>query len=170
MNNFEITYKEKQHIFSILNNISLFGGLTDGELECLIPLLTISKFGKGEYIFKQGESPSNIYIVDTGNVKIEKSLDGVSVELAHFDEGDLFGETELIGIFKYIASAITLDDTKVLVFSKKAIYSLYTINIKLFSKIILNIAREACRRTAHTDEFWFSEMVKLNKSCENNKK
>lgn len=162
MNKFELTYQEKQHIFSILNHISLFGGLTAGELECLIPLLTIATFKKDQNIFTQGESPNNIYIVDTGCVKIIKSLDDVNVELARFNQGALFGETELIGIFKYIASAIPVEETKVLVFSKKAIYSLHSINLKLFSKIILNIAREACRRTAHTDDFWFEEMAKLN--------
>jgi len=159
----EVTYKEKQLIFSMLNKISLFGGLTAGELECLIPLLTTASLKKGETVFTQGESPNNIFIIQSGEVKIVKQQDEVEIELIRFHEGNLFGETELIGIFKYIASAIALTDLKLLVFSKSALYSLHSKNMKLFSKIILNVARESCRRTAKTDEYWLDEMVKLRK-------
>ncbi|MEI6856155.1 cyclic nucleotide-binding domain-containing protein [Psychrilyobacter sp.] len=160
----EITFKEKQLIFSMLNKISLFGGLTAGEIDYLIPMLTTASFKKGEVVFTQGESPNNIFIIQTGEVKIVKQHDDVEIELIRFQEGNLFGETELIGIFKYIASAITLTDVKLLVFSKSALYSLHSKNMKLFSKIILNVARESCRRTAKTDEYWLEEMVKLRKN------
>jgi len=157
----KVTYKEKQLIFSTLNQISLFGGLSAGELEYLIPLLTTASFKKGETVFNQGESPNNMFIVQSGEVKIVKQLDKTEIELLRFKEGNLFGETELIGIFKYIASAITLTDVKLLVFSKSALYSLYSTNMKLFSKIVLNIARESCRRTVQSNEYWLNEMVKL---------
>jgi len=160
----KINYKEKQLIFSMLNEISLFGGLTAGELDCIIPMLTIDYLKKGEFIFTQGQSPNNIFIIESGEVKIVKQIHDVELELVRFKEGNLFGETELIGIFKYIASAIALTDLKLLVFSKSALYSLYSKNIKLFSKIILNVARESCRRTAKTDEYWLDEMVKLRKN------
>ncbi len=160
----EITYKEKQLIFSMLNKISLFGGLTAGELECLIPMLSTASFKKGEAVFTQGESPNNIFIIQTGEIKIIKRLDETEVELVRFKEGNLFGETELIGIFKYIASAIAITDVKLLVFSKSALYSLHSKNMKLFSKIILNVARESCRMTAKTDEYWLNELVKLRKT------
>jgi CRP-like cAMP-binding protein len=157
----KITYKEKQKIFSMLNKISLFGGLTAGELEILMSLLTSTTFKKGDYIFKQGESPNNIYIIESGTVDIVKKYKDTNITLVEFDEGNLFGETELIGIFKYIASAVATTEVKVLVFSKSALYSLHSINIKLFSKIILNVAREACRRTAQTDDYWIKQMVEL---------
>lgn len=159
----EISFKEKQLIFSMLNKISLFGGLTAGELEFLIPMLRITSLKKGEVVFTQGESPNNIFIIQSGEIKIVKQHDDVEIELIRFKEGNLFGETELIGIFKYIASAITLTDVKLLVFSKSALYSLHSKNMKLFSKIILNVARESCRRTAKTDEYWLDEIVKLRK-------
>ena len=160
----EITYKEKQLIFSTLNEISLFGGLTAGELEFLIPMLTTTSFKKGEAVFTQGQSPNNIFIIQSGEIKIVKQQDGIEIELIRFKEGNLFGETELIGIFKYIASAIAITDVKLLVFSKSALYSLHSKDMKLFSKILLNVARESCRRTAKADEYWLNEMVKLRKN------
>ena len=160
----EVTFKEKQLIFSMLNEISLFGGLTAGELEFLIPMLTTASFKKGEVIFTQGESPNNIFIIQSGEIKIVKQLDNTEIELIRFKEGNLFGETELIGIFKYIASAIALTDLKLLVFSKSALYSLHSKDLKLFSKIILNVARESCRRTAKTDEYWLDKLIKLRKN------
>lgn len=163
----QITFKEKQEIFAMLNKISLFGGLTASEIECLIPLMSIEQFKKDETIFTQGGSPNNIYIVKKGEVKIVKTLDSTEVELIRFGEGELFGETELIGIFKYIASAIATTDLELLVFPKSALYSLHSINLKLFSKIILNVAREACRRTASTDDYWIGQLVKLRKQNEN---
>ena len=127
-------------------------------------MLSTASFKKGEAVFTQGESPNNIFIIQTGEVKIIKRLDEIEVELVRFKKGNLFGETELIGIFKYIASAIAITDLKLLVFSKSALYSLHSKNIKLFSKIILNVARESCRRTAKTDEYWLNELVKLRKN------
>jgi CRP-like cAMP-binding protein len=164
---YEITHTHKQEIFAMLNKISLFGGLTAGELECLIPLMTITTFKKGDIIFEQDGSPKNIYIVKEGIVKIIKEYDGKDIELAKFDAGNLFGETELIGIFKYIASAIAETDLELLIFPKSSLYSLHSINLKLFSKIILNIAREACRRTASADEYWIEELAKLRRTKNN---
>lgn len=165
--NKKITYQEKQEIFSILNKISLFGGLTAGELDFLIPMLTTTTIKKGDYVFYQGDSPNNIFIIQSGEVDIIKYIDNkvdpdnkIAIPLIRFGQGNLFGETELIGIFKYIASAKAVTDIKLLVMPKSALYSLHSKDIKLFSKIILNIARDACRRTASTDEYWVKKMTK----------
>ena len=159
-----ITFKEQQEIFAMLNKISLFGGLTAGELEFLLPLMTTTTFSQNKTIFSQGDSPNNIYIIKSGIVKIVKTLDDIEVNLVTFNEGNLFGETELIGIFKYIASAIAVTDIELIVFPKSALYSLHSTNLKLFSKIVLNVAREACRRVAHSDEILLEDMVKLQRS------
>ncbi len=153
-----ITFKEKEEIFSMLNKMPLFGGLTNKELEFLIPLLTTASFRKGDFIFSQGDSPNNIYIIKTGEVKVIKMLENKEVELAAFSEGCLFGEVELIGILKYFAAARSYTDTTILILSRAALYSLYSKDIKLFTKIILNVAREACRRVAITDEYWLEKL------------
>lgn len=98
-------------------------------------MLTTASFKKGEAVFTQGESPNNIFIIQSGEIKIVKQQDDIEIELIRFKEGNLFGETELIGIFKYIASAIALTDVKLLVFSKSALYSLHSKNMSFLCLI-----------------------------------
>jgi CRP-like cAMP-binding protein len=68
------------------------------------------------------------------------------------EKGQCFGETSVIGIQPHAATAISVKDTELIVLSRKALLSLFKINLELFSILILNIAREACRRLHKTDE------------------
>ena len=58
----------------------------------------------------------------------------------------------MIGIQPHAATAITVDDTELIVLSRNALLSLLKSDLELFSILILNIAREACRRLHKTDE------------------
>lgn len=139
-------------ILSILNKISIFGGLTRPQLAIIFKHLKKVDVVQGEIIFKQGDSPDNIYILQKGLVKVIEESSGKSLELAMLSTGDCLGETELIGIFPYIATAIALEDTSLVAFTRKALRILYKEHPQIFTIIILNIARESCRRLAEADK------------------
>ena len=119
---------------------------------------------KDEVIFNQGASPDDIYIIQRGRVKIVEELSSDSLEIISFTTGDCFGETELIGIFPYIASAVATEDTDLIVFPRKALRVLYKDHLPIFTIIILNIARESCRRLAQTDKKMFELIEKRPKN------
>lgn len=145
-------------VLCILDKISIFGGLTRKQLAVIFKELKKFSVKEGDVIFTQGGSPDNIYIIQQGGVKIVEELSTDSLDLITFGIGDCFGETELIGIFPYIASAVATKDTDLIVFPRKALRVLYKNHLAIFSIIILNIARESCRRMAQADKRMF-EMI-----------
>ena len=141
-----------ESIFSILNKISIFGVLSDKQLYSVFKLLQKVSYSAGEYIFKQGEAPGHIYIIRSGKVKIVINAEGTPLEIIEFGVGQCFGETSVIAIQSHSASAIASEDTELIVLSRTALLSIFDSDKKLFGILILNIAREACRRLHKTDE------------------
>ncbi len=134
----------RKKIMDILNSISLFGGFENGNLEILLDNLTEIFIEKGEVIFKEGDSPTDIYIVLEGRaeffLKDEKFLD--------IEQGFSMAETAVLGIQKHVFTAIAATDMELLVLSKKKLMDLFHNNKEVFSLLILNMARELARGVA----------------------
>ncbi|MCP4261644.1 MAG: cyclic nucleotide-binding domain-containing protein [Planctomycetes bacterium] len=141
-----------EEILPVLNKISIFAGLSEKQLYTLFQLLEKGQYKAGENIFNEGQKPSHIYIVQSGRVKLVVDAKETPLELIVFEEGQCFGETAVIGIQTHAATAISVEDTELIVLSRKALLSLFKTDLELFSILILNIAREACRRLHKTDE------------------
>jgi CRP-like cAMP-binding protein len=137
---------------AILNKIAIFGGLSEQQLDSLFPLLRRASYKKDEFIFKQGDEPTHIYIVRSGEIRIVVDIDTEPLAIANFKEGDCFGETAVIGIQPHSASALAIKDTEVIVLTAEALLSIHKSDKDLFGRLILNIAREACRRLHKADE------------------
>ncbi len=135
-----------ENVLAILNRISILAGFTEKQLDEIFRLLEKVSYKAGEKIFEQGEQPSHIYIVESGSVKLVVSRDNTNLELIVFDAGCLFGEASVIGIQPHCATAVAVEDTELIVLSRTALLSIYESDTELFSMLILNIAREVCRR------------------------
>ena len=141
-----------ENVLPILNEISIFAGLSDKQLYTLFRLLEKAHYKKGEKVFEQCSQPSHIYIIQSGSVKLVINEKSNPLELIVFEQGQCFGETSVIGIQPHAATAFTVEDTELIVLSRNALLSLLKTELDLFSILILNIAREACRRLHKTDE------------------
>jgi CRP/FNR family cyclic AMP-dependent transcriptional regulator len=143
---------EIAEILPILNEISIFAGLSDKQLHTLFRRLEKVRYKKGEKVFEQDSQPSHIYIIQSGNIKLVINEKSDPLELIVFGQGQCFGETSVIGIQPHAATAVVVEDTELIVLSRNALLSLLKTDLDLFSILILNIAREACRRLHKTDE------------------
>ena len=143
---------EIEDILPILNDIAIFGGLSDKQLHTVFRLLEKTHFHKGEFIFEKGDMPSNIYVVWRGRVELLLDVGGSYLAENVFTVGECFGETAAIGIQPHTASAIAMDDTDLIVLSNKSLFSIWDTDKELFAALALNIAREACRRLNKADE------------------
>lgn len=140
------------NILPILNKVSVLAGLSDEQLYSVFRLLERVSYKAGEVIFRQGEKPSHIYIVESGRIRLSVTNGEANLELAVFDEGQCFGEASVIGIRPHSVTAAAAEDTELIVLSRKALMSIYETDPRLFSMLILNIAREACRRLHASSE------------------
>ena len=143
---------EIDEILPILNEISLFGALTDAQLATVFKLLRKTRYAKGEFVFEEGDPPSDIYIVWRGSIELVLEVEGDYLVQAIFPVGHCFGETAVIGIERHTASAVAREDTDLIILPREGLFGLWESDKELFGMLILNIAREACRRLHSVDE------------------
>ena len=148
-----------EDVLPIINEISIFAGLLDKQLYTLFRLLKKAHYTTGEKVFEEGTQPSHIYVVQSGSVKLVVNAEETPLELIVFEKGHCFGETSVIGIQPHAATAVCVEDTELIVLSRNALLSLYKSDLEMFSTLVLNIAREACRRLHKTDEILLHYVV-----------
>ena len=140
-----------------LQSHALFGGITDSDIEDIILLLKEEHFDKGDFIIKEGDDGDMLHFIIEGSVEVVKRRndDGEPPyqQLAVFGPGDTFGEMELIDIQKRSASVRALEEVSALTLSNMDMYALYHSNLKAYTMIIMNIAREISRRLRAMDRF-----------------
>lgn len=141
-----------ESVLAILNEISIFAGLSEVQLHTLFQHLNKVKFKTNETVFEQGDKPDHIYIVKIGKVKLVIWEDDTPLELVKFPIGHCFGEASVIGIQPHKGTAIAECETELIVLSRQALMSIYDSDKELFSILILNIAREVCRRLHAADD------------------
>ncbi|MGL1902368.1 MAG: cyclic nucleotide-binding domain-containing protein [Fibrobacterales bacterium] len=146
-----IPFTDIDRVLSILNKISLFGGLSDIHLAAVFKTLERVTYVDGETIFEEGGSPSEIFIILEGSVKVVLNYNHSPLVIAEFSVGNCLGETSAIGIQPHSATAIAHGSVELLVLTKKALMTFFHEDPKLFGYITLNIAREACRRLSKAD-------------------
>ena len=139
-------------ILPVVSEIAIFGGLNQQQLNEVFRLLRVASYEQDEYVYKQGDAPSYIYIIKTGEIRIIYDIEGVSLELASFKEGDCFGETSVIGIQSHSSSAIAAKPSELIVLEHGALLNIFQTDKELFGLLILNIARETSRRLHKLDE------------------
>ncbi len=144
-----------EEVLPILDKIAIFRGLSEKQLATLFKLLKKVSYGPGETVFEQHGQPSHIYIVESGSVKIVADVDGTTLELIVLTVGKCFGDTSVLGIQPHTASALAVEQTDLIVLSREALLSIFDIDKELFGVLVLNMAREACRRLYETDDILF---------------
>lgn len=152
MEKYRLPLLDVENVLPILNKISILGGLDDKQLYTVFRLLEVEHYKKGEFIFRQGDAPSHIRIIRSGRVRMVEDVDGTPLELFEFKTGDCFGETSVIAIQQHTASALAIEDTELLVLPRDKLFHLYHTDPNLFGMLMMNIAREACRRLSKTED------------------
>lgn len=142
---------EVEKILPILDKISIFGGLSESQLYQIFQRLKLVHYLPGETIFSEGDDASYIYIVESGRVDLVFDVGGQPRLKAVLEPGTCFGETSVIGIQPHSATTIAMEKSDLLVLSGEALDDLYATDKELFSMLIMNIARESCRRLCKTN-------------------
>lgn len=75
----------------------------------------IMQYDDGEYIFTEGDSSRDLFIIQEGDVDIWKKTEMGELKLASFARGDFFGDMALLQGGERFASAKARGETKLLV-------------------------------------------------------
>ncbi|MDR2943382.1 MAG: Crp/Fnr family transcriptional regulator [Treponema sp.] len=131
-----------------LQKYSLFGGLDAEQVELILPLMSHETFGPGELIITEGKPNDKIYFLIEGTVAVTKN----NIILSRFGEGEEFGEIEVLDVMPSVASIKSISNVRLISISNKALRDIYKLDVKIFSLMIMNLARDLSRRLRRMDE------------------
>jgi len=136
-----------------LREIGVFGGLTDEALLELASSLKILKRGSDEVIFRDGDQAREFYVILRGEVEVFKALKGgAEARLATLTPGHWFGEMSVLDAHPRSASVRALSPCRLLVVTARDLDALYRRDLKSYTLVVLNVARELARRLRLVDE------------------
>lgn len=135
-----------------LRNVGLFGGIPDDALDHLARNLPLIVSKPGDVIFREGEQARELFVLLSGEMEVQKrSRRGVDVRLALLGPGDWFGEMSVLDVQPRSATVRALAPSRLLVLRAQDLDGLYRRNLKAYSLLVLNIAREISRRLRVAD-------------------
>ncbi|MEZ5331408.1 MAG: cyclic nucleotide-binding domain-containing protein [Thermoanaerobaculia bacterium] len=102
----------------------------------------------GEFIFRQGELGTDMFVIHEGRVEIVRTMAGEERQVAVLEKGDFFGEMSLLEELPRNASARALTDSKLLEISRP----LFARMLKDNPEIGVRIMRKLSRRVRRLDE------------------
>jgi hypothetical protein len=100
-----------------------------------------------EFVFKEGDLGTEMYIVQDGSIEVLKHLDGQLKQLAVLEKGDFFGEMSLLEDLPRTASARALEGTRLLQINGSTFDQMLRAN----PEIAVRMMRKLSRRLRETD-------------------
>jgi len=136
----------------ILSRISFLGGVSDPHLQSLLGYFQQGDFKAGEVVAREGEVASHIYIIQRGLINLVISNGNRRVNKRTFTVGDSFGEAAMLSMVNNTASFVAATDCHLIAFSRQSLGHLRKEEPELFTRLVLNLARDLARKLQYTDE------------------
>ena len=102
----------------------------------------------GEYVFREGDLGTEMYIIHEGKIEILNSMNGKEVAIAVLEKGDFFGEMSILEDMPRAASARAITPTRVLSING----STFDQMLKDTPEVAVRMMRKLSRRLRETDE------------------
>ncbi len=146
--------KNNLKVRDYLKKVPIFADLSNGELKKLEKHMIRRKFMTNEYIFREMEPGAGMYIVMSGNVKIQIETENKQIkDLALLIEGDFFGEMALLDESPRSASALAFSDkVELLSFFRGDLLKVMQEQPEIACKILWNIGGVISARLRKTNE------------------
>jgi CRP-like cAMP-binding protein len=132
---------------STLQKHSFFGGLSPEQIALILPEMKQESYEPGTDIITEGQINDRIFFVLEGRGVAKKE----GVRLVEFGEGHTFGEMEVLDVRPAEATITALSPMTVMYLSSHGLRDIYKNDIKIFSLLIMNLARELSRRLRYSN-------------------
>ena len=134
---------------SVLGQYSLFDGLEQEQIGSILPLMEQEEFESSTDIIVEGTQSDRLRFILEGRVAVTKC----GMLLMELEEGAVFGEMEVLDVMPVEATVTALVPTKVIALSVNALGEIYENDLKTYSFIIMNLARDITRRLRRMDNW-----------------
>ena len=138
---------------ALLKNVAIFKELDESELDEIAEVCREEKFVSGEYIFREGESGTRLYLIVEGEVRISRDVPGSGEEaLAVLQPGALFGEMAVFDRSDRSTHAISNGGTTVLTITRPDFEMLLDFNREMAYKVLWSVTRLLSGRLRNTND------------------
>jgi CRP-like cAMP-binding protein len=136
-----------------LREIGLFGALSDEVLERLARSLKTARVQPGDTVFREEDTHAReMYVLLEGEMEVSKrSRRGHDMRVAILGPNDCFGEMSMVDMQARSATVRALAPSRLLKVTSEDMDALYRSDLKSYTLIVLNIARDLSRRLRVTD-------------------
>ena len=117
-------------------------------------------FPPGTVLFRDGERGKEMYVIQSGKVKISKEIRGEEQTLATLGTGEFFGEMAILNNKPRSATATVVEDSKMLVIDPKTFEAM----IKGNTEIAIRMIKKLAQRLQEADNQIESLMLKDSNS------
>jgi CRP/FNR family cyclic AMP-dependent transcriptional regulator len=100
------------------------------------------KYEPGAVICREGEEGEEMYIIQSGKVRVSKRFAGRTQVISVLEKGDFFGEMAIVNRIQRTATVTAIDQVELLVFDREGLQNMIARN----TRIALNIIDKLCRR------------------------
>jgi DNA-binding NarL/FixJ family response regulator len=106
----KLARREVQFLLKPLN-VTFAVGMIVGSLSGMRyqPSIKVRKLAEGEVLFREGDPGTNVYLVESGTLKITKTRDGAEITIRHVHGGEMVGEIAFFDRSKRSATVIAVE-------------------------------------------------------------
>ena len=141
---------------ALLQGMPIFGAISEATLEFLVARAQPVSLAAGECFFREDDSPTGMFVLEAGHVRVTRIRDGQQFLLQEFGPGDCFGEMALMDLHPRSASVHAVDACRAIEIRPGDLYELHERDCAQFALIQMNMGREICRRLRAADDLMFA--------------
>ncbi len=142
-----------------LARIPLFRGLSRDQLLAFHAISREKTFGRGEWIFSDGDDGEGFFVILRGGVKVFKLSPAGKEQILHlFGPGDSFGEVAVFEGGPFPANAQALEETRALFFPRAAFRTLLKENPDLALQLLAELSRKLREFTRQIESLSLKEI------------
>ena len=142
---------QKDHAF--LSGLAVFGGIPPADIARIAPRMDVRTFDGASEVFPEGSPARELFVVRSGELEVtKKNRRGADIRVATLREGDCVGEMGLIDIQPRSATVRTLGPATLFVLTNETLLEISRAEPKIWTVLVMNIAREISRRLRRADE------------------
>jgi CRP-like cAMP-binding protein len=122
---------------------SIFGNLSNTELETLDYMKDASQYKKGQIVFQEGTHPKGVYCMFSGKVKVYKLGPGYKEQIVRLARnGDVVGYRSLLCRDRYRASAAAIEDSVICSIPREEFFKVLENNAQLSNNLMKLVSND----------------------------
>jgi CRP-like cAMP-binding protein len=144
----------------VLGSTRVFGGLDQASLHRLAAISRQRTYGRGQYLWYQGDTAEHLVVVCTGTVKVVlTSEQGDEIVLVVLGRHESVGELAILDNAPRSASVVAVEPTSVLMLPRAAVLELMATQPAVLDAVLCSLGQLVRRLTEQTGDLVFLDLA-----------